>query len=126
MFTTGIRRWAAFARSMREFSSLCRQDQSSLLQSAVMQLSILRAVASFQMVFNLMDFYCIMFYSLTYLLNDKQISLIKSGASIHPSPSSHHRSVCKTSKGFFHRNWLKCISLLSRLCTRLALTKEFS
>ena len=50
MFTTGIRRWAAFSRSMREFSSLRRQDQAQILQAAVMQLSILRAVASFQMV----------------------------------------------------------------------------
>lgn len=49
MFTTGIRRWAAFARSLTEFSSLCRQDQATLLQAAVMQLSILRAVASFRM-----------------------------------------------------------------------------
>lgn len=49
MFTTGIRRWAAFSRSLTEFSSLSRQDQANLLQSAVMQLSILRAVASFRM-----------------------------------------------------------------------------
>lgn len=49
MFTTGIRRWAAFARSLSEFSSLCRQDQANILQAAVMQLSILRAVASFRM-----------------------------------------------------------------------------
>ena len=49
MFTTGIRRWAAFSRSITAFSSLCRQDQATLLQAAVMQLSILRAVASFRM-----------------------------------------------------------------------------
>lgn len=49
MFTTGIRRWAAFARSLDEFSSLCQQDQATMLQAAVMQLSILRAVASFRM-----------------------------------------------------------------------------
>ena len=48
MFTTGIRRWAAFARTLDEFSSLGRQDQAAILQAAVMQLSILRAVASFR------------------------------------------------------------------------------
>ncbi len=49
MFTTGIRRWAAFSRSVTAFASLSRQDQATLLQAAVMQLSILRAVASFRM-----------------------------------------------------------------------------
>lgn len=48
MFTTGIRRWAAFSRSLELFTALSRQDQATLLQAAVMQLSILRAVVSFR------------------------------------------------------------------------------
>lgn len=49
MFTTGIRRWATFSRSLSEFNSLCREDQATILKAAIMQLSILRAVASFRM-----------------------------------------------------------------------------
>lgn len=49
MFTTGIRRWATFARSLTEFNALCREDQATILKAAIMQLSILRAVASFRM-----------------------------------------------------------------------------
>lgn len=48
MFTTGIRRWATFARSLAEFNGLCREDQATILKAAIMQLSILRAVASFR------------------------------------------------------------------------------
>ena len=47
MFTTGIRRWATFCKWLPSFSSLKVVDQTTVLKTAVMQLSILRAVISF-------------------------------------------------------------------------------